>query len=345
MIAVAGGLALLNIATLIALARGREVANWELFVALLIDFVGADRATLYERRRDQSVRADRPVAGRDRRGAARAVVELGAGRVAQRGVRPARLCTTANSPCRKGLRARCRRRICSPAGSISCSPRCCWCSSSRASTAICARATRSLAEMRQRAAEEDHIVRMGLLASGAAHELGTPLSSLSVILGDWRKQPALATDPALSEEIGEMQAAVAALQGDRQRHPLRLGRGAQRGSRTHHAARVPAVGRRTSGARSGPGCCTSPIGSAAPPRSRRIARSRRSLTNVLDNAAEAGATRVDLIADCNDGALILTVRDDGRGFPRRDARRRRQAVSVEQGPAWRAGSACSWPST
>ncbi len=31
-----------------------------------------------------------------------------------------------------------------------------------------------LAAIRQRAAEEEHIVRMGLLASGAAHELGTP---------------------------------------------------------------------------------------------------------------------------------------------------------------------------
>jgi two-component system sensor histidine kinase RegB len=31
-----------------------------------------------------------------------------------------------------------------------------------------------LADLRQRAAEEEHIVRMGLLASGAAHELGTP---------------------------------------------------------------------------------------------------------------------------------------------------------------------------
>src|SRR3546814_7682075 len=41
-----------------------------------------------------------------------------------------------------------------------------------------------VAAMRQHAAEESHIVRMGLLASGAAHELGTPLSSLSVLLGD-----------------------------------------------------------------------------------------------------------------------------------------------------------------
>lgn len=65
-----------------------------------------------------------------------------------------------------------------------------------------------LAALRQQAAEEDHIVRMGLLASGAAHELGTPLASLSVILGDWRRMPALANNPELMNEIAEMQADV-----------------------------------------------------------------------------------------------------------------------------------------
>lgn len=63
-----------------------------------------------------------------------------------------------------------------------------------------------LANMRQRAAEEEHIVRMGLLASGAAHELGTPLATLSVILGDWRRMPKFSKDAELQEEIGEMQA-------------------------------------------------------------------------------------------------------------------------------------------
>src|SRR5205085_1783626 len=56
-----------------------------------------------------------------------------------------------------------------------------------------------LAALRQHAAEQDHIVRMGLLASGAAHELGTPLASLSVILGDWRRMPDLAADQELAE--------------------------------------------------------------------------------------------------------------------------------------------------
>src|SRR5205807_7704346 len=65
-----------------------------------------------------------------------------------------------------------------------------------------------LAALRQHAAEQDHIVRMGLLASGAAHELGTPLASLSVILSDWRHLPALLADPEIKQDIEDMQAAV-----------------------------------------------------------------------------------------------------------------------------------------
>lgn len=63
-----------------------------------------------------------------------------------------------------------------------------------------------LADLRQRAAEEEHIVRMGLLASGAAHELGTPLATLSVILGDWKRMPPFTQQPELQQELDEMQA-------------------------------------------------------------------------------------------------------------------------------------------
>jgi two-component system, sensor histidine kinase RegB len=65
-----------------------------------------------------------------------------------------------------------------------------------------------LARLRQQSAEEDHIVRMGLLASGAAHELGTPLATLSVILNDWQHMTVLKETPELSQEIAEMQAQV-----------------------------------------------------------------------------------------------------------------------------------------
>jgi two-component system sensor histidine kinase RegB len=61
-----------------------------------------------------------------------------------------------------------------------------------------------LAALRQQAAEEDHIIRMGLLASGAAHELGTPLSSISVILGDWSREPAIAGDPDMAADLADV---------------------------------------------------------------------------------------------------------------------------------------------
>ncbi|MBD2859478.1 HAMP domain-containing histidine kinase [Spongiibacter sp. KMU-158] len=65
-----------------------------------------------------------------------------------------------------------------------------------------------LAELQRRAEEEEHILRMGLLASGAAHELGTPLATIAVILGDWRHMEAFKTDPELSEDIDEIQTQV-----------------------------------------------------------------------------------------------------------------------------------------
>ena len=65
-----------------------------------------------------------------------------------------------------------------------------------------------LAELKRHAAEEDHVVRLGLLASGAAHELGTPLASVSVILGDWRRMPEIYEHPEMLQELLEMQAAI-----------------------------------------------------------------------------------------------------------------------------------------
>lgn len=65
-----------------------------------------------------------------------------------------------------------------------------------------------LAAARRRRADEEHIVRIGLLASGAAHELGTPLSTVAVILGDWAHDPRVANDPAMQEDIAEMQAQI-----------------------------------------------------------------------------------------------------------------------------------------
>lgn len=66
-----------------------------------------------------------------------------------------------------------------------------------------------LAELRQQSTEEAHIIRMGLLASGAAHELGSPLATLSVIVSDWERMPALSSNDEIGGELGEMKTALA----------------------------------------------------------------------------------------------------------------------------------------
>lgn len=52
--------------------------------------------------------------------------------------------------------------------------------------------------LKQQSIEKEQVVRMGLLATGAAHELGTPLSTISVILNDWK---ATITEKDMIEDI------------------------------------------------------------------------------------------------------------------------------------------------
>lgn len=171
-----------------------------------------------------------------------------------------------------------------------------------------------LADLRQRAAEEEHIVRMGLLASGAAHELGTPLSTLSVILGDWRHMKPFKDDPELLQDVQEMQAQVARCKTIVTGILLSAGeaRGESPVETTLHAflADLVAEWRAT---RSPTALTFShtidedlPIVSDS--------ALKQTIYNVLDNAFEASPHRVGLEAARDGGQLLLTVTDNGPGF-------------------------------
>jgi two-component system sensor histidine kinase RegB len=171
-----------------------------------------------------------------------------------------------------------------------------------------------LADMRQRAAEEEHIVRMGLLASGAAHELGTPLSTLAVILGDWRRMPAFTSNPELLQEVGEMQAQV--LRCKRIVSGILLSAGETRGESSAKTtigtflqdlvddwrARHPATAFEYEN-RFGPDVAM--VSDSA---------LQQMIFNVLDNACEASPASVRLEAARDEDVLMLTVSDDGPGF-------------------------------
>ncbi|SFB14595.1 two-component system, sensor histidine kinase RegB [Collimonas sp. OK607] len=171
-----------------------------------------------------------------------------------------------------------------------------------------------LADLRQRAAEEDHIVRMGLLASGAAHELGTPLATLSVILGDWRRMPEFSKNSELLEEIGEMQAQLqrckSIVSG------ILLSAGEARGEssvKTTISTFLNDLAKEW--------CATRPIVSFA--YENRIEQDmpvafdsalKQMICNVLDNALEASPQWVSLEATREADALTLVVTDTGPGF-------------------------------
>lgn len=169
-----------------------------------------------------------------------------------------------------------------------------------------------LAELRQRAAEEEHIVRMGLLASGAAHELGTPLASISVALGDWRADKKIARDPQLSAEVADMQAEVARCKA------IVAGILFAAGEISGEAPERTTLRRFVTGLIEGWPRNDSVILDYRLASDLPIVADRalgQSIVNLLDNAIEAGATGIRLSIAQQDEALVLAVRDDGRGFP------------------------------
>ena len=171
-----------------------------------------------------------------------------------------------------------------------------------------------LAHLRQRAAEEEHVVRMGLLASGAAHELGTPLATLSVILGDWKRMPEFARNPELIEEIAEMQTQLkrckAIVSG------ILLSAGETRGESSVKTTLATFLDELAREWRS-----TRPVqhffyfnrfGDDLPVVFDETLK--QMICNVLDNALEASPVRVEMEATREDGHLILRVTDTGPGF-------------------------------
>ncbi len=184
---------------------------------------------------------------------------------------------------------------------------------SRITTTLRAKAAQ-LADLRQRAAEEDHIVRMGLLASGAAHELGTPLATLSVILGDWKRMREFKENPDLLEEIGEMQAQLKRCKSIVTGILLSAGeaRGESAVRTTIRGFLDDLVEEWRDSRQVGEFVYRNRIAHDLP-----VAFDsalKQTIDNLLDNALEASPGWVGLEAGVEDGTLLICVTDRGPGF-------------------------------
>ncbi|MGI3901773.1 MAG: ATP-binding protein [Janthinobacterium lividum] len=171
-----------------------------------------------------------------------------------------------------------------------------------------------LALLRQQAAEEAGIVRMGLLASGAAHELGTPLATLSVILGDWRRMPVLAADPELLGELDVLESQVRRCKAILTGILVSAGetRGESAGVTTLHTFLDDLV-EDWRDARPTAHLLYENVVVDDPPIVSDTAL-RQVIVNVLDNAFEASPAWVRFEVGRDGGLLQLSVTDRGPGF-------------------------------
>jgi two-component system sensor histidine kinase RegB len=171
-----------------------------------------------------------------------------------------------------------------------------------------------LAAARQRAAEEEHIVRMGLLASGAAHELGTPLATLAVILGDWKHMPAVVRNPGLKEDIAEMEAQVqrckSIVSG------ILLSAGETRGEDTSESSVRGFLDNLVREWRSSRSVEIFEYVNEVPVSDLMVADTtfEQMIFNVLDNAREVSPQWIQLHACRDDDMLRITITDRGPGF-------------------------------
>jgi two-component system sensor histidine kinase RegB len=153
-----------------------------------------------------------------------------------------------------------------------------------------------------------------MLASGAAHELGTPLSSLSVILGDWRRTDRIARDPDLVRDVEEMQAEVQRCKAIVTSILLSSGdaRGEQSAATTVRGLFDRVIADWTAARDYRHARYHDRFGPDVPIVSDVVLQ--QAVFNLLDNAAEVSPGDIEIILSRVDDDLLLSVRDKGPGF-------------------------------
>ena len=172
----------------------------------------------------------------------------------------------------------------------------------------------ALATAREQSLRDERVMALGTLAAGAAHELGTPLATMTLLAGE------LANDPALTEPVREDIALLRQQIGVCKEIITGLSRraGAERlentpvqpadrwlGSvRQHwHAVRPQASSRLILGS------------DGVPPEIVADPRLEQALLNLLNNAANASPAPLEIRLSWDVVSWGIAIRDRGPGFP------------------------------
>jgi two-component system sensor histidine kinase RegB len=175
------------------------------------------------------------------------------------------------------------------------------------------RRDRELAVARERALRDEQVLALGTFAAGAAHELGTPLSTIAVLARELERQHA--AEPGLREDLKLLRGQVdnckriitsltttagLARAGQARRQSVEdfLADVAEKWSLIRPQVRLDLH-------------CT---GAGAAPQIIGEETVRQTLINILNNAAEASPQAVEIEGTWNGSELAIEVRDRGPGI-------------------------------
>ncbi len=174
-----------------------------------------------------------------------------------------------------------------------------------------------LGNLKTQALEQDHLMRLGLLTAGAAHELGTPLTTMSVIVKDWQ-------DLGVPKAKADRDAEIRTLGDQLQRCKSVISEVLAASGQT----RGEAMSARPLGAFLAEICGrwralhpSADLVQSIDLDDRPVAVDKifeQAIFNLLDNALEAsqkaGQTRVELSARIESDRLVIAIADHGQGF-------------------------------
>jgi two-component system sensor histidine kinase RegB len=176
---------------------------------------------------------------------------------------------------------------------------------------------RQVAQLREQALRDEQILTLGLFAAGAAHELGTPLSTIAVLAREIEYR--LNGDAELCADLGTLRQQVNACKtilGDLLRN---ANLAADRETTQPLDMLLEHIRNRWQLLRPGIPLQMRCTGPWPPPAVAAPQAIGQTLINLLNNAADASPQQVDLEGRWGAGRVVIEIRDQGAGLTREAA--------------------------
>jgi len=190
-----------------------------------------------------------------------------------------------------------------------------------------------LAAAREQALRDERVVALGTLAAGAAHELGTPLATIAVLVGELERDPSLDADARA--DLALMREQVALCKGIISGMAQRGGATRAEALRAQDAADwLRGVLARWQAMRPRASAGIHVAGRGVAPHQLFDPSMEQAVANLLNNAADAAAGDIRVELDWDEARLWLAIRDSGPGFSPEVLRRGgREAMPAGHGGA------------